>query len=805
MESAAHTALPTAPSWSIFVGHLGSVLIWAALGCFLAAVLLSVFGFKSGRSSKLSVASFIGGCLSIFGAITSLAILFANDRFEWKYVRGHSDLAAAIPYKVASVWSGQEGSFLLWGTCSAIFGLLTIFGTGSYRRWYIAVYSAFLASICGILTYESPFVLSLFRGQPVVPFDGVGLSPALLNYWVIIHPPTIFLGFGSLTVLFAYAAAALIQGNPVDWAKLVRPWALVSLALVGLGLCMGGFWAYETLGWGGFWAWDPVENTSFVPWCFLGVVVHGLIVQIARGKWHASNLLFAGLPFLSFLYGTFLTRSGFLGDTSVHSFAQMDSGALWILIGVGAVFTLGFIVLWALRRKEIFAAAVSEEARAVPHATGLSREGAYAWGSGLFTAFGIATAFGMSVPLLMSLAGQKPKMVEEWLYHQVLPWFFIPTILLMAAGPFISWRGTSWKALVGKLYAVTCITVFVVGCLMLVLNWTQWAGVIENKGSVRMLFGLFELPRVPWTLALASVCIFALVANTWRFFESFKRSKLGAAAFVSHIGVAVLMAGLILSRGLEQRQELLVQDNTDGAALGYVLSPKGPTGDILDRNNKIKFEIRDPAGDKHTIYPGFYFRDGGDQGLSPMAWPAVYRDNLHDVYLALHAMELNASEVVPLKPGQTAKFDRFSVTFESTTRDGAAGQAGTKFGAKLKFTDPMHDESFVVEPKWALGDQGIEQLPALIGDEFFMTIQSMDAGSKQYAFQLHFRQPIYAAELFVKPFVPLVWLGTGILTFAILLTAFYRRASVPVRIVDTETDVKERANTPETDAITSTA
>src|SRR5688572_6696245 len=289
---------PSPPEWSLWVGSLGKLFVWLAIGFYALSLVGWLFAPKGQTLKKIGAWGFTAGSISLFATFACLAVLFGNNRFEFEYVWSHADKLNALAYRIAGIWSGQQGSFLLWGVAAAIFGLLAVRRTGEYRRWFTIPYAAFLCGIAAILAYESPYGLNLLEGKPVVPPDGVGLAPSLQNYWVLIHPPAMFLGFGSLAVLFAFAFAAMAMRDFTSWIPKVRPWAILSVSIVGGGLCMGGLWAYETLGWGGFWAWDPVENTSFVPWILGVCFIHGMIVQTTKGKWQGSNLLFAALPFL---------------------------------------------------------------------------------------------------------------------------------------------------------------------------------------------------------------------------------------------------------------------------------------------------------------------------------------------------------------------------------------------------------------------------------------------------------------------------------------------------------------------------
>ncbi len=768
------------PEWSLWIGSLGKLFVWLAVGFFATSHFAWIFEPKLPKIRRVAAWSFTAGCLSLFAVFVSLGILFANNRFEFDYVFSHADTQNALQYRIAGIWSGQQGSFLLWGVCAAIFGLLALRGTGEFRRWFTIPYAGFLAGIAAILAYESPFGLTMADGKPVVPIDGMGLAPSLQNYWVTIHPPTIFLGFGSLTVMFAYAVAAMVTGRWNEWVPKVRPWTIVSTTILGLGLIMGGFWAYETLGWGGFWAWDPVENTSFVPWCLSAALIHGLLVQTNRGKWHASNLLFGGLPFLAFLYGTFLTRSGLLSETSVHSFAQMDSTALKVLIGIGAVSILAFMGLWIRSLIRLKA-----QAHTAPEVDGLHREGMYRWGNFVLTCFAIATAFGMSMPMIAGLMKNGLRVSTERDYHMVLSWLYFPLLLLMAAAPFVSWRGTGFKALSGKLYGSFCITIGLLGTIMLIISRTSAREMLDLSTKIDLFFGFAKVSVLPWMMVLIGFALFAIVANTWRLIEMLKRSRTSAPAFLSHLGIATALAGLIVSRGFERKEQFFVQEGATTQAMGYAIRYNKTTGDLMDRNNEIVFDMKGPDGE-FQVSPGLYYIRNGNGESNAMAWPHIRRQPFHDIYFTVGALELNASDVISLKPGESAKFDRLDVKYIKQTRTGEAGQMGTQFGALLDVGAGPH--KFQINPKMELSSAGPIQRPERVGDDYFMTMQGMDAATGAVHLQLHFMRPLYPVELFYKPMTILVWIGTGILTFAGFWAAWVRR-----RVTVAESEPEETA------------
>ena len=759
------------PAWSLLVGSAGRFAVILAAALYVLSLASWAFAGRNPRLAKIGAWAFSLASTALFGTFGCLAALFAANRFEYEYVWGHADTQTSLPYRIAGIWSGQEGSFLLWGVCAAIFGVAAARAAGEYRRWFTVVYSVFLGSICGILAFESPFALNIFEGRVVVPSEGFGIAPSLQNYWVTIHPPTIFLGFGALTVPFALAFAAMISRSYEGWIPIVRPWAIATLTLVGVGLCMGGFWAYETLGWGGFWMWDPVENTSFVPWCFMAAFVHGSMVQGTRKRWQISNLMLGALPFLTFMYGTFLTRSGVLADTSVHSFAEMDSSALRVLIGLLIVMAGPFLVLWTVRLVQWRRSVRTEKL-----ATGVHREGFYRLGIGFLIGLGVMAMAGMSVPLAKALTGQAPSVVEEKTYHLVVPWLFVPLMILLALGPFASWRGAPLRDLARRAYTIFCLTVGILGLLLFSAALTSFSKFANLSPQINFPGGI-KASGLVWMVILIGLCVVALVGNGWRMLELRRASKLGLAPFITHMGVAVLMLGLIASRGFERHEEALIMEGHPATVLDNVVKLKGLTSDLHDRHNKVEFEVFDARGGKAPLFtarPGLYMVRGADGHEDPMVWPHIQHYALHDVYFTLHPPTTETSNPVSLKPGQVMPLGGMSIKYVKMVREGEPGMAGTRFGAELQIESEGKVQTYT--PKMVIGKDGeVAQLPADIGGNLKIALLSMDAADRSVSIQVLLATPMYPIEVYYKPLTILVWLGTFLMGLGGFLGVYYRR------------------------------
>ncbi|MCB9350243.1 MAG: cytochrome c biogenesis protein CcsA [Lewinellaceae bacterium] len=315
---------------------------------------------------------FIVHGISVFTIIGTIFYLMVNQYYEYQYVQAHVSEDLPFKYIFSAFWEGQEGSFLLWMFWHIVLGLV-LMATG--KQWeaptlsVLSLIQLFIGSMLlgiyvGFGDEPSRFgsnPLMLLREVMDAPIfakadyaaqlTGSGLNPLLQNYWMTIHPPTLFLGFASTSIPFCFAIAALWTREHKAWLKPALRWALFSGAILGTGILMGGAWAYEALSFGGYWAWDPVENMSLVPWLILIAGIHTNLIANSTGHSVRSTYIFYLLTFIFIVYSTFLTRSGVLGDTSVHAFTEM--GLEVQLVGFLVFFLLFSAVVFGLRVKEI--------------------------------------------------------------------------------------------------------------------------------------------------------------------------------------------------------------------------------------------------------------------------------------------------------------------------------------------------------------------------------------------------------------------------------------------------------------------
>ncbi|HLG02423.1 MAG TPA: cytochrome c biogenesis protein CcsA [Bacteroidia bacterium] len=331
------------------MGHLFVVIAFITA---LFSVVANLMRVRVGESPaadgwKLTARSlYYAHAFAVIGIFVTLLLMLINHRFEYQYVWQHSKRDMSMNYILASLWEGQEGSTLLWLLWHSLIGILLTRRAKTWEAPVVGVLSlaqVFLSMmLLGLYVSDlhigsSPFDLVRMREENIgLPWtqlpdylekvsmlkDGRGLNPLLQNYWMTIHPPTLFLGFALVTVPFAFAIGGLWTKRYHDWQRPALPWAYTGIAVLGTGVLMGGAWAYESLSFGGFWAWDPVENASLVPWMVLVGAAHVMLIYRIKGQSLFTTFFLTISAFLLIVYSTFLTKSGILSDTSVHAFTE---------------------------------------------------------------------------------------------------------------------------------------------------------------------------------------------------------------------------------------------------------------------------------------------------------------------------------------------------------------------------------------------------------------------------------------------------------------------------------------------------
>jgi len=414
--------------------EFGTAVLYAILVA--AAYTMAVALAAGGRRPRLLQAARFGayGTVALVGlAVLVLAYAFVSHDFRLSYVARYSERAMPTPFLIAALWGGQDGSLLWW-----LF--LTSFFSGICVRWlrhrYLELQPYVIATLMSILIFFA--ILMIFAANPFTtvvggaPLDGAGLNQQLRNFYMIIHPPSLYIGFTSAAIPFAFAIAALATGRlDNEWIVATRKWMLFSWLFLSIGNALGMLWAYEELGWGGYWAWDPVENAACLPWFWASAYVHSSMIQERRGMLKMWNIILIAMTFWLTIFGTFLTRSGLIA--SVHSFAASD-------IGIYFVYYMGFIaatvialLVWRLPKL-----ATEGQLGSV-----LSRETAFVlnnWGL-------------VSISCFIAVATIWPR-ISEWLldqkstlgptfYNAWLPPFALVVFFLMGAAPLLGWRKTS--------------------------------------------------------------------------------------------------------------------------------------------------------------------------------------------------------------------------------------------------------------------------------------------------------------------------------------------------------------------------
>lgn len=588
--------------------YIGEHLLPGQFGHFcvvlsFVAVLLSAFAYFFATNRRetaeyegwrnLGRYGFLLHGLATIGIIASLFYILTNKMYEYQYAWANVSDDLPFRYIFSAFWKEQQGSFLLWSFWHIILGVILIVKSGKWETSVmtsVALAETVIASmILGLYFGDYRFGASPFdllrdtmdapifaQGDYLTKIKGNGLNPLLQNYWMTIHPPTLFLGFALTIVPFAYAMAGLWLREHKEWLKPALNWSLVTGAILGTGILMGGAWAYEALSFGGYWAWDPVENASLVPWITLIAGIHTNLVARSTGYSIKSTYGFYLITFILILYSTYLTRSGILGDTSAHAFTEMGL-SFQLLLFIGAFVALAAVLFFS-RVKGI--PSIKEEEKFA------SREFWMFMGALvlLFSAVLITGATSLPVwnkivqifqPNYDGAALKDP--VEHHNRYQL--WIAVFIGALSGVAQWLRYSERNWKSWMPKFALHTGIS----AALAVILTWlnAQWINVFDWRMAALLFTAMFT--------AVSNLDYIVLFAKG--------NLKVASSAF-SHLGFGLLILGVMAS-GLNK-----TWISSNAFAMEGLIEGMG--GEMMDKNVML---IREAPMPIKNNYEATYLKD----------------------------------------------------------------------------------------------------------------------------------------------------------------------------------------------------
>ena len=525
-------------------GHI-ALLIALAFACVQSIVPL--IGAQTNREWLMQYARpmALGQATFLIISFVALTYCFITDDFSVAYVANNSNSLLPSMYKMSAVWGAHEGSLLLWVMMLGLWGAAVAMFSKALPIEMVARVLAVMGMVGVGFTLFTLFTSNPFdRSLPSIPTDGADLNPLLQDFGLIVHPPTLYMGYVGFSVAFAFAIAALLGGRlDAAWARWSRPWTTAAWVFLTLGIALGSWWAYYELGWGGWWFWDPVENASFMPWLVGTALIHSLAVTEKRGVFKSWTVLLAIFAFSLSLLGTFLVRSGVL--TSVHAFASDPARGVFILI------LLGLCVGGSLMVYAIKAPTVSSSGKFKL----LSREGFLLANNALLVVAALTILLGTLYPLIVDFISQEKLSVGS-------AWFNTMFVPLAAALTALAGVGSisRWKVMPGKLLVAQITSSIVIAIVVAAAFPLVYAGEMNFK----VAFGLF----------VATILIAITLRDVWTKSKG-QLSRLGKLSksywgmVFAHLGVAITVIGVTVVSNFSVEKALKMSPGDVATLSGY--------------------------------------------------------------------------------------------------------------------------------------------------------------------------------------------------------------------------------------------
>lgn len=759
---------------------------------------------------------------AVFSACAVLFFIIYSHQYQYQYAWKHASNALPVYYVISCFWEGQEGSFMIWTLWNAIIGQLLIRKSGDNESGVLltvsVVQTLLLSMILGVFILpelkvgSSPFMLlkevlndPIYSIDPdFIPEDGTGLNPLLQNIWMVIHPPIIFLGFSLSMVPFAFALVGVFKPTGFNWLKSAKIWLTISIGVLGMGIMMGAYWAYETLNFGGYWNWDPVENAILIPWLVMIAALHGILIFEKRKKGFQFTM---GLLFTSYVlivYSTFLTRSGILGDSSVHSFTDLGlSGQLLVFLLISILVTI--IAVVKLNNRDT--ASVGSSVYNIEFWIML--------GMALLCLSAFQILMPTSIPVFSSIlnglgleSNMAPPADPVAFYSKFQLWFAFGFGPLMGVGQMMYWHKIRDIKKAEDHFVVPIIFTLIVSSLViLALDIKDWKYILV---VISVVFGVV-------------VCANIIYSN-------FTKNKQLIGGPLSHIGFAIMILGFVISSGyaemisrnvsisapesslpLHNIQENVLLNRNQSKVLGsYAITYRGVVyedhnGSRIDKEHLFKtnyqdtyvvksssesFDIGDTikvnptntyyqlevaTGDvSYTLYP----RMQNNASMGYLASPDILSFWNKDLYVHVsnfpdpEKITWSAMEKFPLKMGEVVNTKGLKITFTGTSilhQMPGVSLTAQDMPIEAKFLVEDGQERYSLSSVYLIKDNRVRIYPGEIEAlGLKMSVSKITPATGQIITQIQTSQrdwiTLKAKEM---PMINLVWIGTIIMLMGI--------------------------------------
>jgi cytochrome c-type biogenesis protein CcmF len=762
---------------------IGSLLISLAFASALISMVAYTMVVRGNtRPQLLSIAraGFHVTVVSFLGAVATLMYLIVTHQFQYEYVWSHSSTNLSTPLLMASFYSAQEGSFMLWTLGVSLIGVFVI-GYSQRVRYeapVMSVYMLIMAMLLLIIVVKSPFhtIQQAFPAENIpagfVPENGKGMNPTLENIWITIHPPILFTGFAAMTVPFVFAMAGLMKRDFQRWVSISLPWTLFASMTLGFGIMLGGWWAYETLGWGGFWAWDPVENSSLIPWLICVAMVHTMLVQKRTGDTGArggeakvgglvkTNFVLAIISFGTILYSTFLTRSGVLGDTSVHSFVDPGNFVYIVLLGTIFLFVgLGAVMLFR-RWRELHQASLEMKT--------MSRENALGLGSSVLLASATVVLIGTSWPIILPLFNKPKVAITPDFYNGIHLPIALLIVLLNGISMTLKWKNTTPQEFLRKI--------------------TVALGIAAAGTAGLIALGIHD----PIYIGLGFGSLLAMTVNLQIGYKVMRGNPRFLGAYVSHSGIALMMLGIIFTARYTVTDHVQLVQGQTKKVFGYAVTYKGQERIELDKTDREKYAHRielKKDGATYEARPILFWSDFNNRE-SAFLEPGIIYSATKDIYVSPKAWEQKGGDPqVAMKKG-----DRVPVPFDSSItvrfEKFDMSKAGTEGLQGAVVEAAKGDSTWYLTAYRSMRDGGFIPVAIPTTDITVSMVGLNSAGPEQLANSeavIEFRSeshppgpttPVITLDISIKPFISFVWIGVIIMVGGFLFAIVRRRGEV---------------------------